>query len=114
MTLSPQQRINVALATGLKVRGTMKYEVLIRHLTARPAKKAVQYSFTVEAEHPSAAAREAASRVAKKHYNDGEPGFVQEVGENRFLAVVGQQSLVNERGVVTYGFSITLTVSPAP
>jgi hypothetical protein len=114
MTLSAQQRINVALATGMRVRGTMNYECLIRHLTARPSQKAVQYSFVVDGDTPSDAAREAAARVAKKHYRDGEAGFVQEVGENSFVGIVGQQSLVAERGVVTYGFSITVTVRPVP
>jgi hypothetical protein len=112
MTLSSWQRINVAMATGFTLRGTMKFDCLISHLTAAPSRKGTSYSFTVEAENPSDAARNAASRVAKKHYNDGEPGFVHEQGDGRFLAVVGQQSLVNERGIVTHGFTITITVTP--
>jgi hypothetical protein len=113
MTLHPWQRIVVAMASGIKLRGKMRYDCLINHLSVSPERRR-PYTITVVADNPSEAAREAASVVAGKQYADGQPGFVGPQSDGTFVACIGQQHrLSGVAGLVTHGFSITINVAPS-
>ena len=106
MTLSPHQRINVALATGIKLRGKMTYQCTVTPMTARP-EPIVRLSFTVEADSPTHAAAEAAQQCAA--HIDGQPGFVAPQNDGAFIACIGRQH-PSETGLTTHGFSVRITV----
>jgi hypothetical protein len=110
MTLSPHQRINLAMARGIKLRGKMTYECTVTPLTARP-EPMVRYTLTVEADSPTHAASEAANHCAAKI--DGQPGFVAPQTDGTFIACIGRQH-PSETGITTHGFSVRVTVKAQP
>jgi hypothetical protein len=110
MTLSSQQRINVALATGIKLRGKVKYECTVTPLTTRP-EPMVRYTVTVEADNPHLAASEAAQHCAAKI--EGFAGFVAPQDDETFIVCIGRQH-PSGAGLTTHGFSIKVTVEAAP
>jgi hypothetical protein len=112
MTLHPWQRINVALAHGIKLRGKMKYDCRVSVLAARPDEP-VSDTVTVEADNPNLAAQEAAQKIADRL--GCQPGFIapQRSGQT-FIACIGkQESLRTGEGLVTHGFSVMITVAPS-
>jgi hypothetical protein len=111
MTLHPWQRIVVAMASGIKLRGKMKYDCMIAHLSVRPDRRR-PYVITVHADNPTLAAQEAASVVAGKQYADGQPGFVAPQSDGTFVACIGQQMPARaDVGMIHHGFSITIHVA---
>jgi hypothetical protein len=109
MTLSPHQRINVAMALGIKLRGKMTYECTVTPFSARP-EPMVRLSFTVEADSPTHAASEAAQQCAA--HIAGTPGFVAPQNDGTFIATIGRQH-PSETGITTHGFSVRIIVAPA-
>lgn len=107
MTLSPYQRIVVAIRHGIRLRGNMKYECKAHRLTTRPDQRA-DYKFTVNANNPSDAAREAAAEIAKLAPGSS-PGFVASQNDGTFIANVGVP-IFREGGLVTRGFAYVITV----
>ena len=105
----------VALATGIKLRGDMRYRCKTRRLTARPQDRQYEEkTYTVVAGDPHDAARNAAQVVADHFYGEtGVTGFLtrRTDGTDRFIVSVGEQRPDGKGGITTVGFSVIVEVT---
>jgi hypothetical protein len=94
----------IALARGVTLRGTMKYDCAVRVLGATGTE-----TLTVEANDLHDAACNAADKTATAAYNGGQRSFVSPQSSNVYLACIGQQEPCDS-GIVTRGHTLLITV----
>lgn len=116
MTLTPYERLMIALRHGVLVRKakTMKYAADVVHHSVRPQDDDRFCTVPIEAADAISAARIVAAIAATRRYEDaGEVGYLSPTarGAGWFRAAIGVQRRSDD-GIATRGVTISIHVWP--